>query len=251
MAMDISEGADCLLRPRLALLGGAFNPVHRGHLVLAKEVQAKLDVEGILFIPTGHPPHKDLPEVSCEERQKMLDLAIGATPGWRSSDVECRMAGPSYTARTISTLAITPLPFFIMGDDAFVDFWEWGEPEVILRGAHVVVVTRPGSTAPGVREGFMTVLRASGPFDPKMTRRGIDGVLEGHVREVVWSLPHFGTTLRYLRIEALSVSSTELRNGLAGKERDHWLELLPDAVKSYIVEKGIYLARPKSDDRFP
>ena len=251
MVMDISGGADTALHPSLALIGGAFNPVHRGHLALASEVESRLGLREILFIPTGHPPHKDLPEVSCEERKIMLDIAIRDHPGWSSSDVECKMNGPSYTARTISVLGIHPPPFFIMGDDAFIDFWTWGHPEVILSGTHVVVVNRPGSDADRVLESFFTVLRSSGYLDPKGLRDAFLGVLDGHFREAVWALPVFGTTLRYLRIDALPVSSTDLRMGLAGKERNRWMDLLPDAVKSYIVEKGIYLGRPKIDDRVP
>ncbi len=239
MAMATCEGAEKALRPVLALFGGAFNPVHRGHLALASEIQSRLGLREILFIPTGAPPHKDPPKISCEERKLMLDLAIRDHPGWRSSDIECRMEGFSFTARTISALAIDPPPFFVMGEDAFADFWNWGHPEVILSGTHLLVVTRPGSDVRGTREGVSTVLRAAGLLDP-VAGEAVSGVHEGRLREAVWNLPFFGTTLRYLRIEAMDVSSTNLRNGLAGKDRDRWADLLPDEVKSYIVKKGIY-----------
>ncbi|MCL5284343.1 MAG: nicotinate (nicotinamide) nucleotide adenylyltransferase [Nitrospirae bacterium] len=243
MAMDTSGGAEKTLHPTLALFGGAFNPVHRGHLALASEIEARLGLREILFMPTGAPPHKEAPEISCEERKFMLDLAIRDHPGWRSSDIECRMEGLSYTFRTIAALAIDPPPFFVMGEDAFADFWSWGQPEVILSGTHLLVVTRPGADGRGTREGVFTVLRASGLLDP-LAAETVAGVREGLLREAVWGLPFFGTTLRYLRIDAVDVSSTDLRKGLAGKDRDRWADLLPEAVKSYIVKKGIYRGFP-------
>ncbi len=245
MAMDISGVTERRARPTLALFGGAFNPVHRGHMSLAAEIEARLEVREILFIPTGHPPHKEFPGISCEERKIMLDLAIGGHPGWVSSDIECRMKGPSFTARTISVLAIDPPPFFLLGEDAFADFWSWGHPEVILSGTHLVIVTRPGSEEERTRKAIIKTLRAGGLLDPLSAGDALLGVRRGRLEEVVWSLPNFGTTLRFLRISAVDVSSTDLRHGLAGENREYWLDLLPDPVKSYIVKKRKYQVFPK------
>ncbi len=248
MAMDIFAATDKKKRPTLALFGGAFNPVHRGHMALAEEIEARLDLQEILFIPTGHPPHKDSPEVSCEERKIMLDLAIGDHPGWRSSDIECRMKGPSYTARTISALAIDPPPFFLMGEDAFADFWGWGHPEVIVSGSHLVIVTRPGTKEERTMEAFFTTLRAAGGLDSFSAGAAVTRVRRGELEEVVWPLPKFGTTLRFLRINAVDVSSTDLRNGLSGENWEYWANLLPDPVKSYIVKKRKYQGFPEKKE---
>ena len=248
MAMDTYEAADKKKRPTLALFGGAFNPVHRGHVALAAEIEARLELQEILFIPTGHPPHKDSPEISCEERKIMLDLAIGDHPGWRSSDIECRMKGPSYTARTISALAIDPPPFFLMGEDAFSDFWSWGQPEVIVAGAHLVIVTRPGTEEERTMEDFFTTLRAAGLLDSVSAEAVVTRVRRGELEEAVWPLPNFGTTLRFLRINAVDISSTDLRKGLSGENREYWTNLLPDSVKSYIVKRRIYKGFSKKQE---
>jgi len=233
-------------RPKLALFGGAFNPVHLGHLALAGEIESRLALSEILFIPTGEPPHKEAPEVSCDERRHMVDLAIAGHPGWRSSDIECRMTGPSFTARTIERLAIDPPPFFVMGEDAFSDFWSWGRPELILSRTHLVIVNRPGADRKGVYEALETVLRAAQtPVSPACVRQALSGFDGREVREIVWSLPLFGTTIRFLRIDSLPVSSSGLRRFLAGNRSGNGTKLLPDVVKSYIVKRGIYHEKPE------
>jgi nicotinate-nucleotide adenylyltransferase len=252
--MGISEGPSRALypgkKPTLALFGGAFNPVHCGHITLASEIEARLGLSEILFIPTGCPPHKEIPEVSCDERRHMVDLAISGHPGWRSTDIECRMEGPSYSARTIETLGIEPPPFFVMGEDAFVDFWNWGRPEEILSRTHLVVVNRPGAIRKGVEEALLTILRAAqAPVASQIVRETLRQSDESRAREIVWGLPLFGSSIRILKIDALPVSSTELRKLLAGERADEWADLLPGGVKSYIVKRGYYQGSPKGGDR--
>lgn len=234
-------------RPDLALFGGAFNPIHLGHIALAAEIEGHLGLKRILFIPTGEPPHKDPPDVSCGDRIAMVTLAISGHSGWDVTDIECRTPGPSYTARTIDLLNLCPSPFFVMGSDAFVDFWDWGDPERILSRTHLVVVNRPGAVGDGVWKSLRTILEAaqtpvesdnhlhpSGVFTPPEAG-GRDSL-----REIVWSLPLFGTTLRFLRIDSPPVSSTELRRFLSENRHGIWKNLLPEPVKSYIVERGLY-----------
>jgi len=252
--MDISEGGDHLpilsKKPSLALFGGAFNPIHVGHIALAREIEDRLGLSEILFIPTGLPPHKEAPEVSCDERRHMVDLAISSHPRWKSTDIECRMEGPSFTARTIGRLDIDPPPFFVMGEDAFIDFWSWGSPDLILSRTHLVIVNRPGEVRKGIPKGALTVLRAAQtPICEASVIEILEREEEERSREIVWSLPVYGTTIRFLRIDSLPVSSTELRKFLSGDRAEGWSHLLPEAVKSYIVKRGIYKGRPKGGDR--
>ncbi|MEC4682922.1 MAG: nicotinate (nicotinamide) nucleotide adenylyltransferase [Nitrospirota bacterium] len=251
--MGISEGHSRALypgkKPTLALFGGAFNPVHYGHITLASEIEARLGLSEIFFIPTGHPPHKEIPDVSCDERRHMVDLAISGHPGWRSTDIECRLEGPSYSARTIEHLGIEPPPFFVMGEDAFVDFWDWGRPEEILSRTHLVIVNRPGVIRKGVEEALLTVLRAAqASVCSRSVRETLRESEQTRGREHVWGLPLFGSTIRFLKIDALPVSSTDLRKLLAGERKAECSDLLPEGVKSYIVKRGYYQGSPKGGD---
>ncbi len=240
--MDTS-GADSRVRPRRALFGGAFNPLHNGHIALAEEIERRLGLSDVVFVPTGHPPHKDPPEVSCEERLRMVELAIAGRPGWSVSDIECRLPGPSLTARTLERLALPSLPFFVMGEDAFADFLEWGGPETILSLSHLVVVTRPGAEGARARGTLLRVLSFAGSLLTDREVPALDDLRSGKAEEWVAALPAFATTIRLLAIDSLELSSTRLRSDIASGKPETWAHLLPGPVKSYIVEKGLYLKK--------
>ena len=238
--MDTSGAGKRGIRPRSALFGGAFNPLHKGHIALAEEIERRLGLAEVLFVPTGLPPHKERPEVSCEERLHMVELAIAGRPGWRVSDIECRLPGPSLTSRTLAHLSLAPPPFFVMGEDAFADFLEWGGPEIILSLSHLVVVTRPGAEGSGARDTLLRVLALAGSFLTGKDVPSLDDLRSGRMGEWVAALPFFGTTLRLLAIDSLEISSTRLRSDIAAGSPERWAHLLPEPVKSYIVETGLY-----------
>ncbi len=238
--MDISGVGKRGVRPWRALFGGAFNPLHKGHIALAEEIERKLGLEEVIFVPTGLPPHKERPAVSCEERLHMVELAIAGRPGWRVSDIECRLSGPSLTSRTLARLSLSPAPFFVMGEDAFVDFLEWGAPEIILSLSHLVIVTRPGGVGVRARDTLLRVLVLSDSFLTGENVPALDDLRSGRMVEWVAALPSFGTTLRLLAIDSLEISSTRLRSDIASGNPERWAHLLPEPVKSYIVETGLY-----------
>ncbi|MGC8528893.1 MAG: nicotinate (nicotinamide) nucleotide adenylyltransferase [Leptospirillia bacterium] len=238
--MDTFGGGSRGERPRAALFGGAFNPLHKGHLALAEEIERRLGLAEVIFIPTGLPPHKERPEVTCEERVHMVELAIAGRPGWRVVDIECRLPGPSLTSRTLTHLSLSPPPFFVMGEDAFADFLEWGGPEIILSLSHLVIVTRPGAGGSHARDTLLRVLALSGSFLTEKNVPSLDDLRSGRMEEWVAALPAFGTTLRLLAIDSLELSSTRLRSDIASGSPERWAHLLPEPVKSYIVERGLY-----------
>ncbi|MGC8500032.1 MAG: nicotinate (nicotinamide) nucleotide adenylyltransferase [Leptospirillia bacterium] len=248
--MDISGATEGGRRPPAALFGGAFNPLHNGHIALAGEIERRLSLSEVIFLPTGQPPHKESPEVSCAERSHMVDLAIAGRPGWRTLDIECRLPGPSLTARTLESLSIAPPPFFVMGEDAFADFLEWGGPGIILARSHLVIVNRPGSASPGARRTLLSVLRDAGSSLGEVDIPDLRELRGKGVTEWVAALPAFKTTIRLLTIDTLEVSSTGLRAAIASGETARWAHLLPEAVKSYIVEKGLY-RKPDSRSALP
>src|ERR1043166_9359819 len=111
---------------KLGLLGGSFNPVHEGHLAIARHTREALEFDKILFIPTNHPPHKpDGSLAAAQDRYEMVRLAIASDPFLAISDVELCRPGKSYSIDTIRLLLqkfgpLTQL-FFLIGLDAFLD----------------------------------------------------------------------------------------------------------------------------------
>jgi nicotinate-nucleotide adenylyltransferase len=90
---------------RLGLLGGSFNPVHNGHLAIARQTRDALGLDKILFIPTSHPPHKPNGSLApAQDRYEMVRLAIASDPSLAISDVEIRRPGKSYSIDTIRLL---------------------------------------------------------------------------------------------------------------------------------------------------
>ncbi|HZC82662.1 MAG TPA: nicotinate-nucleotide adenylyltransferase [Nitrospiraceae bacterium] len=134
---------------KLGLLGGSFNPVHDGHLAIARHTREALELDQILFIPTGHPPHKPNGGLApAQDRYEMVRLAIAPDPAFAISDVEIRRPGKSYSIDTIRQLQQEYGPrtqlFFLIGLDAFLDFPSWRDPRTLLELCSFVVLSRPG-----------------------------------------------------------------------------------------------------------
>lgn len=133
--------------PRIGVFGGTFDPVHIGHLIIASELRHALDLDRLLFVPTGQPPHKADQAISADaDRLAMLELAIGDDPAFEISTVDLERAGPSYTADLL-TLLSGQLPgaqlLFLMGEDSLRDLPTWHQPETILALAELGIAARP------------------------------------------------------------------------------------------------------------
>ncbi|MGH7622738.1 MAG: nicotinate-nucleotide adenylyltransferase, partial [Gemmatimonadaceae bacterium] len=136
---------------RVGVLGGTFDPVHNGHLILAEQARVELALDLVLFIPAGEPWRKSQRAITPgSERLAMLRLAIEGNDGFGISDIELRRPGPTYTADTLETLAAERLDdefWFIIGSDALADMPNWHEPERIVRHATLAVAPRDAVTA--------------------------------------------------------------------------------------------------------
>lgn len=133
----------------LAILGGAFDPIHYGHLRLAADVKAALSLPEVRLIPAGIPPHRAPPVASAEHRFAMTALGCAEFPGLVADAREIGRAGPSYTVRTLEELhAEQPaLPLaLLIGADAFAGLTLWWHWERLFTLAHFIVVERPGAT---------------------------------------------------------------------------------------------------------
>lgn len=195
---------------RTAVFGGSFNPIHYGHLLLADEVLEALDLDRILFVPAGVPPHKPPARLApAADRYEMVRLATAGHPKFEVSDLELRRAGPSYTVDTLAALRLPPEDLFLLvGSETFLDLLTWCEPRRIAALARLVVVPRVGSA-----------------FDP-------DGAAaQKIVREV-------GQEPRIVRATSLPISASDLRRRV--REGRSVAYRLPDAVAAYIRAHHLY-----------
>jgi nicotinate-nucleotide adenylyltransferase len=192
---------------RLGVLGGTFDPIHYGHLVLAETARIHYALDAVLFIPAGEPPHKTSQQATAEERFLMVSLATASHPLFHVSRIEIERAGASYTVDTLRTLrGLFPCAalFLLLGADSALDFPLWRAPEEISQLATIVAATRPGVA-----------------LDPSARAAAGEGV-------------HY----EVLPIPGLLLSSSDLRarvhEGLSLRY------LTPDAVVAFIEKSGLY-----------
>ena len=196
----------------LGVMGGTFDPVHFGHLAVAEEAREVLDLERILFVPAGQPPHKPAGEViSVEHRLAMVELAIADNPAFELSRLEVDRPGPSYTVDTLEELAAGGDRLtVILSAETFAELPTWHEPERLFDAARVAVAPRWGYPAP----------------DPDWLAATFPG------RE---------SRVSYLEGPRLGVSSTALRARVAAGRSIRYL--VPAPVAAYIAANNLYVAR--------
>jgi nicotinate-nucleotide adenylyltransferase len=136
---------------RIGIFGGSFDPVHHGHLILARAAREELGLDRIVFIPANMSPHKtDTRPATAEDRWNMVNLAIKGEDGLTASDVELRRPAPSYTVDTLRDFrAEQPDDEFVLliGADNVAKFDTWREPQEIRRLAPIAVLDRAGNEA--------------------------------------------------------------------------------------------------------
>lgn len=192
---------------RIGILGGTFDPVHIGHLILGETARDEISLDRVLFIPTGHSWRKQQLAISPgSDRLAMARLATEGNAAFEVDDIEVRREGPSYTDETLEELA-TSHPgaelFFILGRDALLDLPNWRNPARIIELATLVVADRPDDEADDAPETVVTGAR----------------------------------TVR-LRMPALDISATDIRERIrAGRSVRY---LVPDVVADYIRERGLF-----------
>jgi nicotinate-nucleotide adenylyltransferase len=194
----------------VGVLGGAFNPPHLGHLILAQEAMHELGLERLVVVPTGVAPHKRIePEPGPDVRLALAQAAFAEVDGVDVSRLEIDRAGPSYAYRTLELLS-DELPgsdlTFVMGADAAAGLAGWRRPERVLELARIAIAQRPGVEA-GVVERSLAGLGAP---------RGVET----------------------LRMPLIGVSSSMIRERIAAAAPIRWLA--PDPVVAMIAERGLY-----------
>lgn len=134
-------------RVRIGVFGGSFDPIHFGHLAIAEEARASLDLQRVCFIPAARQPLKGRVMASGDQRLAMVRLACGDNPAFQVDDREMRRPPPSYTSATLASLRAELGPtvelWFILGADAARELPRWHEIEALLRHTHFAIVARP------------------------------------------------------------------------------------------------------------
>jgi nicotinate-nucleotide adenylyltransferase len=200
---------------RVGVIGGTFDPVHYGHLVIAEEVYAALDLAEMLFVPAGQPPHKPESMVaSAEHRLAMLELAIAGNAHFSISRVDVERPGPSYTVETLRLLheqwGEQTAIYFVIGWDSLDDLIAWRDPAGILEQlSYLVAVRRPG-------------YNEDSDYRDSLEAR----------------LPGIKQRLLVVPAPQLDISSTDLRARVA--ERRPIKYQLPESVEQYIVQNRLY-----------
>lgn len=200
-------------KPRLGIMGGTFDPIHYGHLVAAEMARAEFNLNNVLFIPTGKPPHKNRRDIlDGQLRLEMVESAIHDNPAFVSSALEIERDGPSYTVETLRVLC-NAWPehelYFITGTDALREIFSWREAEEIFKMIQFIGAARPG-------------------FDAK------DFLLK-----VQDEHPELLGKIHYLEVPALAISSTDIRERVKRGEPIRYL--LPEGVRQFIQQRGLYL----------
>lgn len=210
---------------RVGIFGGTFNPPHLGHLRLAEEVAYLHRLDRVMFIPCHIPPHKE--ENACEiapaeDRLHMTRLACAGNPRFEVSDIEVAAEGPSYTVKTLAVYSGKSdfEPFFILGTDSLRELATWKDYERLFELSHFIAVSRPGTDfgvawsdlPPHVRSQFVD--------------RG-DFLLHVSKHRLIPSV-----------VRGLDISSTRVRSLIRQEQSIRYL--IPEEVRSYILEKNFY-----------
>jgi nicotinate-nucleotide adenylyltransferase len=217
---------------RLGVLGGSFNPVHNGHLTIARQTREVLTLDRILFIPASHPPHKLNDSLApAQDRYEMVRLAIASDASLAISDVEIRRPGKSYSIDTIRLIqqeyGVQTRLFFLIGLDAFLEFPSWRDPLTLLNICSFVVLSRPGL----LFRSLSTV--ALLPPIPSPSLADLDA---GKISRL--DVPLGPQQLTLLQLPPCTVSASDIRARIG--QRLPLANLLPPLVESYILRHHLY-----------
>ena len=133
---------------KVGIYGGAFDPIHHGHLILAREALESLGLEKIIFVPAAASPFKPAPFAPGEMRLKMLNAAIANQPGFAVDDCELHRAPPSYTIDTVQQIRkreTGPELYLLIGQDNVTTLNQWRQFDELKKLVHFVVLDRTGS----------------------------------------------------------------------------------------------------------
>jgi nicotinate-nucleotide adenylyltransferase len=202
------------IKMKIGVIGGTFDPVHNGHLLIAEETRARLNLAEVLLVPAGLPWLKaNSPVAAAEHRLEMVRLAIADKPYFKVSTVDIDRHGPTHTVDTIAELqsqlgAETEL-VFILGWDSLAELPQWWEPARLIEMCYLIAVPRPGYSRPKLK-----TMNAA--------------------------IPGISQRIMLLDEPEIDISATVIRERVArGLSIRH---LVPEPVNRYIKQHKLYIA---------
>jgi nicotinate (nicotinamide) nucleotide adenylyltransferase len=197
---------------KTGILGGTFDPIHNGHLAIAEEARAYLNLTEVLFLPAGQPWMKsDKPISAAAQRIEMIRLAIRPEPRFKLSTMEVEYEGPSYSVDTIARMKATSAKasdlYFIIGWDNLNKLPLWKEPARLIEMCFLAAVPRPGYDRPDMKK--------------------LEAAIPGISRKVI-----------LMDKPRIDISATDIRSKVAQGLSINGL--VPEAVEKYIKENGLY-----------
>lgn len=200
---------------KIGILGGTFDPIHLGHLILATEAYERFSLDTVWFMPSGNPPHKQQqPVLEAAHRVAMVQAAIANNPHFVYSDFELKRSGTIYTAETLTLLTQTYSKnsyYFIVGADSLFQIEKWYQPAEIF--------------------SHCTLLAA-----------GRNNFIKEKLQEQIWYLTQkYNARIQLLPTPLIEISSTRIREKVADGEEIRYY--VPDAVEEYIQSHHLYQRR--------
>lgn len=202
----------------IGIMGGTFNPIHLGHVNLAKAAYEQFKLDKVIFLPAGDPPHKkDQSIINGKHRMNMVQIAIRDYPYFVASDMEIKREGYSYTYLTLKTLTEQNTQdkyYFIIGADSLFSLEKWYKPEEILKMCVMLVADRN------------------------------DIPQNEFLEKIEYLNKKFNADIRPLETPMFHISSSEIRNAMSDNKLDFTdniqLDLLDHNVVTYIIENKLY-----------
>lgn len=202
---------------RAGVFGGTFDPIHFGHLAAARSIQTELNLDKVIFVPSGQPWMKaGMPVSPVRDRVEMVRLAVSRRKAFELSTIEADRQGPSYAVDTMYVLrrqlgSVSDL-FFLLGSDALADIAKWKEPQQLIQLCQLVAFARPGAGLPAMED------------------------LEA-------SVPGISERVTIVKVPRVDLRATAIRQRIAAGRSVQ--RLVPRAVERYILDHGLYGAPPR------